>query len=45
MTWFRLPLFVWSMYGAALVMVLATPVLAHDAGVDRPGATGRDWHL
>ncbi len=28
MTWFRLPLFVWSMYGVALVMVLATPVLA-----------------
>jgi cytochrome c oxidase subunit 1 len=28
MTWFRLPLFVWSLYGVALVMVLATPVLA-----------------
>jgi cytochrome c oxidase subunit I len=28
MTWFRLPLFVWSMYAVALVMVLATPVLA-----------------
>src|SRR5579872_2702369 len=28
MTWFRLPLFVWSMYGVSLVMVLATPVLA-----------------
>ncbi|UFN46923.1 cbb3-type cytochrome c oxidase subunit I [Roseomonas sp. OT10] len=27
MGWFRLPLFVWSIYGTALVMVLATPVL------------------
>jgi cytochrome c oxidase subunit I len=28
MTWFRLPLFAWSMYIVSLVMVLATPVLA-----------------
>ena len=28
MTWYRLPLFVWSMYAVSLVMVLATPVLA-----------------
>ncbi|HET9763646.1 MAG TPA: cbb3-type cytochrome c oxidase subunit I, partial [Casimicrobiaceae bacterium] len=28
MTWFRLPLFAWSMYAVSLVMVLATPVLA-----------------
>ena len=28
MTWFRLPLFVWSQYAVSLVMVLATPVLA-----------------
>jgi cytochrome c oxidase subunit I len=28
MTWFRLPLFVWSHYAAAIIMVLATPVLA-----------------
>jgi len=27
MRWFRLPLFVWSIYGTSLVMVLATPVL------------------
>ncbi len=26
--WFRLPLFVWSLYATSLVMVLATPVLA-----------------
>jgi cytochrome c oxidase subunit I len=28
MTWFRLPLFVWSIYLVSLIMVLATPVLA-----------------
>jgi cytochrome c oxidase subunit 1 len=28
MSWFKLPLFVWSMYATSLVMVLATPVLA-----------------
>ena len=28
MTWFKLPLFVWSMYAVSVVMVLATPVLA-----------------
>ncbi len=28
MTWFRLPLFVWTMYATAIIMVLATPVLA-----------------
>lgn len=28
MTWFRLPLFVWAHYAAAIIMVLATPVLA-----------------
>jgi cytochrome c oxidase subunit 1 len=28
MTWFRLPLFVWSNYATALIMVLGTPVLA-----------------
>jgi cytochrome c oxidase subunit 1 len=28
MTWFRMPLFVWSHYATALVMVLGTPVLA-----------------
>ena len=27
MTWFRLPLFVWSNYAAAILMVLGTPVL------------------
>jgi cytochrome c oxidase subunit 1 len=28
LTWFRLPLFVWSHYAAALIMVLGTPVIA-----------------
>lgn len=28
MTWFRLPLFVWSHYAASIIMVSATPVLA-----------------
>ena len=26
--WFRLPLFIWSMYSTSLIMVLATPILA-----------------
>jgi cytochrome c oxidase subunit 1 len=28
MTWFRMPLFVWSMYATSAIMILATPVLA-----------------
>ncbi len=28
MTWFRLPLFVWAMYGTSIIQVLGTPVLA-----------------
>jgi cytochrome c oxidase subunit 1 len=28
MTWFRLPLFVWSLYATSIIMLLATPVLA-----------------
>src|SRR5207237_8820316 len=28
MTWFRLPLFVWSNYATALIQVLGTPVIA-----------------
>jgi cytochrome c oxidase subunit 1 len=27
MTWFRMPLFVWSLYATAIIQVLATPVL------------------
>ncbi len=28
MTWFRLPLFIWSMYASAIIFVLGTPVIA-----------------
>src|ERR1700730_15801490 len=28
MTWFRLPLFIWSHYATAIIMVLGTPVVA-----------------
>ena len=28
MTWFRMPLFIWSLYSTSLILVLATPVLA-----------------
>jgi cytochrome c oxidase subunit 1 len=28
MTWFRLPIFIWSNYATSLILVLATPVLA-----------------
>jgi len=28
LTWFRLPLLIWSMYATSLILVLATPVLA-----------------
>src|SRR5262249_11164154 len=32
LTWFRLPLFVWSLYATSLILVLATPVLAITLG-------------
>jgi cytochrome c oxidase subunit 1 len=28
LTWFRLPLFIWSLYSTSVILVLATPVLA-----------------
>jgi cytochrome c oxidase subunit I len=28
LTWFRMPLFIWSMYATSAIMILATPVLA-----------------
>jgi cytochrome c oxidase subunit I len=28
LTWFRLPLFVWSLYGTSIIIVLGTPVVA-----------------
>ena len=33
LTWFRLPLFVWSLYATSLIMILATPVLAITLGL------------
>src|SRR5947199_3648171 len=33
LTWFRLPLFIWSLYATSLIMVLATPVLAMTLGL------------
>jgi len=28
LTWFRLPLFIWSMYATSIIMILGTPVIA-----------------
>lgn len=28
MTWFRMPLFLWAMYGTSIIMILGTPVVA-----------------
>jgi cytochrome c oxidase subunit I len=28
LTWFRLPLFIWSMYATSIIQILATPILA-----------------
>ncbi len=28
MTWFRLPLFIWSMYATSIIFILGTPVVA-----------------
>ncbi|HMD32784.1 MAG TPA: cytochrome c oxidase subunit I [Candidatus Acidoferrales bacterium] len=28
LTWFRMPLFLWAIYGTSLIMILATPVIA-----------------
>src|SRR5438309_1782506 len=28
MTWFRLPLFIWSIYGTSIIFILGTPVIA-----------------
>ncbi|HEX5221530.1 MAG TPA: cytochrome c oxidase subunit I [Verrucomicrobiae bacterium] len=33
LTWFRMPLFLWSMYATSLILVLATPVLAITLGL------------
>jgi len=33
LTWFRLPIFIWSLYATSLILVLATPVLAITLGL------------
>ncbi len=45
MTWFRLPLFVWSNYAASILMVLGTPVLAIAMVLVHAGAHHRDRRL
>ena len=45
MTWFRLPLFVWSHYAASLLMVLGTPVLAITLVLVAAGASVRHRRL
>ncbi|MGF1451472.1 MAG: cbb3-type cytochrome c oxidase subunit I [Opitutales bacterium] len=43
LTWFRLPLFVWSLYATSLIVVLATPVLSTAlllVGVERAFGVG-----
>ncbi|HEX4781765.1 MAG TPA: cytochrome c oxidase subunit I [Usitatibacter sp.] len=42
MTWFRMPLFVWSQYATSLILVLATPVLAMTLTLM---AVERLWHI
>jgi cytochrome c oxidase subunit I len=42
MTWFRLRLFIWSMYATSLILVLATPVLAMTLTLM---ALERIWHV
>src|SRR4029453_19364045 len=43
MTWFRLPLFIWSHYATAVIMVLGTPVIAITlvlVAIERIGGVG-----
>jgi len=42
MTWFRMPLFLWSMYSTSLILILATPVLAITLALM---AMERIWHI
>ena len=42
MTWFRLPLFVWSLYGTSIIMLLGTPVVGITLGLV---AVERLWNV
>jgi cytochrome c oxidase subunit 1 len=42
LTWFKLPLFLWSMYSTSLILILATPVLAITLALM---AMERIWHI
>jgi cytochrome c oxidase subunit I len=42
LTWFRLPLFIWSHYATAIIMVLGTPVVAITLALV---AAERIWHI
>ncbi len=42
LTWFRMPLFLWSMYSTSLILILATPVLAITLALM---ALERLWHI
>ena len=50
MTWFRLPLFIWSTYATSLINVLGTPVIvvtillvAWATWIDRHRVAVRQW--
>ena len=45
LTWFRLPLFIWSLYATSIILFLATPVLAMTSGAGSGGTGYRRWHL
>ena len=42
MRWFRMPLFLWSMYSTSVILILATPVLAITLALM---AMERIWHI
>ena len=45
LTWFRMPLFLWSIYATSIIMVLGTPVLAITIFLLAPGALVPRGHL
>jgi cytochrome c oxidase subunit 1 len=42
MTWFRMPLFIWSMYATSIIQILGTPVVAITLALV---AVERIWHV